>query len=123
MFRPLRNVLRLLGIARTLARYDALFPADWLPATGGLVFMARLLSGFRTAPDIRGLRDGERLARALQVVAVLQHQARTKQGEERRVLLARIAAIHEARGADGAAVASTLVRTAREEWSMSSREN
>ena len=68
MFRPLRNVLRLLGIARTLARYDALFPADWLPATGGLVFMARLLSGFRTAPDIRGLRDGERLARALQAL-------------------------------------------------------
>ncbi|MBT5569974.1 MAG: 2-polyprenylphenol 6-hydroxylase [Alphaproteobacteria bacterium] len=68
MFRPLRNVLRLLGIARTLARYDALFPAEWLPATGGLVFMARLLSGFRTAPDIRDLRDGERLARALQAL-------------------------------------------------------
>lgn len=68
MFRPLRNLFRLLGIARTLARYDALFPADWLPATGGLVFAARLLSGFRTARDIRGLRPGERLAKALEAL-------------------------------------------------------
>lgn len=68
MFRPLRNLFRLLGIARTLARYDALFPAEWMPATGGLVFTARLLSGFRTARDIRGLRPGQRLARALQAL-------------------------------------------------------
>jgi ubiquinone biosynthesis protein len=66
MLRALRNILRLIAIARTLARYDALFPADWLPATGGLVFAARVLSGFRTAPGIRDLRPGERLARALQ---------------------------------------------------------
>lgn len=46
MLRSLRNLFRLIGIARTLARYDALFPAEWLPATGGLVFAARLLSGF-----------------------------------------------------------------------------
>ena len=58
----------MIGIARTLARYDALFPAEWLPATGGLVFAARLLSGFRTARDVRGLRPGERLARALQAL-------------------------------------------------------
>ena len=32
MLRALRNLLRLIGIARTLARHDALFPADWLPA-------------------------------------------------------------------------------------------
>ena len=68
MLRPLRNFLRLLGIARTLARYDSLFPADWLPATGGLVFIARLLSGFRTAPKIRNLREGERLALAMQAL-------------------------------------------------------
>lgn len=68
MFRPLRNLFRLLGIARTLARYDALFPADWLPATGGLVFAARLLSGFRTARNIRDLRPGERLAKALEAL-------------------------------------------------------
>lgn len=66
MLRALRNIFRLIAIARTLARYDALFPADWLPATGGLVFAARVLSGFRTAPGIRDLRPGERLARALQ---------------------------------------------------------
>jgi ubiquinone biosynthesis protein len=68
LFRSLRNLFRLLGIAQTLARYDALFPADWLPATGGLVFMARLLSGFRTAPYILELRPGERLALALQAL-------------------------------------------------------
>ena len=68
MFRPLRNLFRLLGIARTLARYDALFPADWLPATGGLVFAARLLSGFRTARSVRGLRPGERLPKALEAL-------------------------------------------------------
>lgn len=66
MLRALRNIFRLIAIARTLARYDALFPADWLPATGGLVFAARTLSGFRTAPGIRDLRPGERLAGALQ---------------------------------------------------------
>ncbi|MDA0786890.1 MAG: AarF/UbiB family protein, partial [Proteobacteria bacterium] len=66
MLRALRNIFRLIAIARTLARYDALFPADWLPATGGLVFAARVLSGFRTAPGMRDLRPGERLARALQ---------------------------------------------------------
>lgn len=68
MLRSLRNLFRLIGITRTLARYDALFPAEWLPATGGLVFAARLLSGFRTARDVRGLRPGERLARALQAL-------------------------------------------------------
>ncbi|MBO22813.1 MAG: 2-polyprenylphenol 6-hydroxylase [Rhodospirillaceae bacterium] len=65
MLRAPRNLLRLIGIARTLARYNALFPAEWLPATGGLVFAARVLSGFRTAPEIRDLRPGERLAHAL----------------------------------------------------------
>lgn len=68
MFGPLRNLFRLLGIARTLARYDALFPAEWLPASGGLIFAARLLSGFRTKRDVRDLRQGERLARALQAL-------------------------------------------------------
>ena len=72
MLRALRNIFRLIAIARTLARYDALFPADWLPATGGLVFAARTLSGFRTAPGIRDLRPGERLAGALQDVERLE---------------------------------------------------
>ena len=68
MLGPVRNVLRLIGIARTLARYDALFPAQWLPATGGLIFAARLLSGFRTTPESRGRRPGERLAMALRAL-------------------------------------------------------
>lgn len=68
MIRATRNLVRLVGIARTLARYDALFPADWMPATGGLVFAAKVLSGFRTAPGMRQLRPGERLARALQAL-------------------------------------------------------
>ena len=68
MLRPVRNVFRLIGIARTLARYDALFPAQWFPATGWLIFAAKLLSGFRTAPEVRGLRPGERLANALRAL-------------------------------------------------------
>jgi len=68
MLRPIRNVFRLIGIARTLARYDALFPAQWFPATGWLIFAAKLLSGFRTAPEMRGLRPGERLANALRAL-------------------------------------------------------
>ncbi len=66
MLRALRNVLRLIGIARTLARHDALFPLDWLPATGGFILTARLLSGFQVKRSVRALRPGERLAIALQ---------------------------------------------------------
>ena len=49
MLRSVRNLLRLVAIARTLARYDALFPADWMPATGGLVFAARRIAGIAQA--------------------------------------------------------------------------
>lgn len=66
MLRAVRNVLRLLGIARTLALHDALFPLDWLPATGGFILTARLLSGFQVKRSVRSLRPGERLAIALQ---------------------------------------------------------
>ena len=66
MLRALRNILRLIGIARTLALHDALFPLDWLPATGGLIFTARLMSGFRVKRNVRALRPGERLMIALQ---------------------------------------------------------
>ncbi len=66
MLRALRNVLRLIGIARTLALHDALFPLDWLPATGGFILAARLLSGFRVKRSVRLLRPGKRLAIALQ---------------------------------------------------------
>ncbi|NKB49189.1 MAG: 2-polyprenylphenol 6-hydroxylase [Alphaproteobacteria bacterium] len=66
MFRAVRNLLRMIGIARTLARHDALFPLDWLPATGGLIVTARLLSGFQVKRSVRDLRPGVRLAIALQ---------------------------------------------------------
>ena len=66
MVRALRNLLRLIGIARTLALHDALFPFDWLPATGGFVLTARLLSGFQVKRSVRTLRPGQRLAIALQ---------------------------------------------------------
>jgi len=66
MIGALRNLLRLVGIARTLALHDALFPLDWLPATGGFVLAARLLSGFRVKRSVRKLRPGQRLAIALQ---------------------------------------------------------
>ena len=66
MFRAARNLLRLIGIARTLAHHDALFPLDWLPATGGLILTARILSGFSTKRSVRDLRPGVRLAIALQ---------------------------------------------------------
>ncbi len=66
MLRAVRNVLQLVGIARTLALHDALFPLNWLPATGGFIFSAKLLSGFQVKRSVRSLRPGERLAIALQ---------------------------------------------------------
>ena len=61
MLRSVRNVRRVFGIARALARHDALFPLELLglgPAAGAL---ARLVS----RNDVPG-RPGERLAAALQ---------------------------------------------------------
>ncbi len=66
MLRAVRNLLRLIGIARTLALHAALFPLDWLPATDGFILTARLLSGFRVKRSVRALRPGQRLAIALQ---------------------------------------------------------
>ena len=68
MLRTARNLLRLVVIARTLAHHDALFPLAWLPATGGLVLLARLLNLFRVDPRVRGRRPGERLALALEAL-------------------------------------------------------
>lgn len=60
MFRTLRNTVRLLTIARVLARHDALFLLDTLPFTRRVAVVAQRLSN-RNAPG----RPGERLARAL----------------------------------------------------------
>jgi ubiquinone biosynthesis protein len=68
MLRSTRNLLRLIVIARTLAHHDALFPLAWLPATGGLVVLARLLNLFRVDPGVRDRRAGERLALALEAL-------------------------------------------------------
>ncbi len=59
-----RNLLRLLAIATTLARHDALFVLDWLPAAGWIARPARLIWR-RKDPAVAGLRPGERLALAL----------------------------------------------------------
>ncbi len=64
MTRAIRNIFRLLRIARTLARYDALFPLELLGTPQWLLGWRRLLAP-RLADDVRGLAPGERLARAL----------------------------------------------------------
>lgn len=61
MLRSARNVVRLLRIAWTLARYDALFPLEQLRVAPGLVWVARRFASRR----VQG-RPGERLARACQ---------------------------------------------------------
>jgi ubiquinone biosynthesis protein len=61
MFRSARNIVRLLRIAWTLSRNDALFPLEQLGVAPGLVWLARRFASRRA----RG-RPGERLARACQ---------------------------------------------------------
>jgi len=60
MLRPIRTLFRLLSIARTLARHDALAALEVLKVAPGLVWLARLGSG----RDVAG-RPGQKLARAL----------------------------------------------------------
>lgn len=68
MFRALRNILRLLVIARTLARHGALAPLkDVMEGAGlapALLFLAELFSRTPTARDAAA-RPGQRLAAAL----------------------------------------------------------
>jgi len=61
MIRIVRNILRLLAIARTLARHDALFLLETLGVAPIVVLAARLISRRREAG-----RPGQRLARAFQ---------------------------------------------------------
>ena len=58
---PIRNITRLFTIARTLAKYDALWPLEEADVASGLVTAARILA-WRSAEG----RPGERIARALQ---------------------------------------------------------
>ncbi len=62
----LRHIFRLVAIARTLARHDALFPLDMLEAPPVVIALAKLLAGRPQAQP--GLRPGERLAAALQAL-------------------------------------------------------
>jgi ubiquinone biosynthesis protein len=61
MLRSARNLWRLLGIGRCLARRNALFPLELLPLPAGVLALSRRLSD-QQAPG----RPGERLAQALQ---------------------------------------------------------
>ena len=60
MFRSIRNIRRLWATARLLARYDALFPLEYLDVAPAVVSAARWIS----RRDAEG-RPGQRLARAL----------------------------------------------------------
>ena len=61
MLASVRNIYRLFGIARTLAKYDALFPLEFAEIAPGLVRGAKLLARKEPAGQ-----PGERLAAALQ---------------------------------------------------------
>ncbi|MCW9032968.1 MAG: 2-polyprenylphenol 6-hydroxylase [Rhodospirillales bacterium] len=67
MIRSLRNIRRLLKVARTLARYDALFLLERLDVAPGVVLAAKLLPAFRSR-SIAKLRPGQRLAKALETL-------------------------------------------------------
>ena len=83
MFRALRNSWRLLRLALSFARHDALFPLEILGIAPALIAWVRL---FRSRRDRR--RPGERLAAALQDTEV------------RHVLLANDVAISAWRGGE-----------------------
>jgi len=67
MVRTIRNILRLLSVARTLARYDALGLLDRLDVAPGIVILARMVTVIRSR-QVRGLRPGQRLAKALETL-------------------------------------------------------
>jgi ubiquinone biosynthesis protein len=64
MIRALRNVARLVSIAWTMARYDALSPLEGVGVAPGLLRAVRRLR--RGGPGADKLRPGQRLAKALQ---------------------------------------------------------
>ncbi|MDH3917390.1 MAG: hypothetical protein OEU25_04345, partial [Rhodospirillales bacterium] len=60
LLRPLRLAWRLLAIARSLARHDALAPLEEAGIAPGVVWLARLVSRSRAEG-----RPGQKVARAL----------------------------------------------------------
>ncbi|MDE0810741.1 MAG: 2-polyprenylphenol 6-hydroxylase, partial [Alphaproteobacteria bacterium] len=67
MWRSIRNLFRLVGVAWTLARFGALFPLERVPHAPMLELLARLSLVLRRGSHAR-LRPGERLASALTVL-------------------------------------------------------
>jgi ubiquinone biosynthesis protein len=65
MLSAARNITRLLHIARTLARHDALVPREYLDAMPFSLKVVRVVLGSGRAVD-RSLAPGQRLARALE---------------------------------------------------------
>jgi ubiquinone biosynthesis protein len=63
VLRAVRNLLRLVQIAATLARYDALFPLEHVVGAAAIVRLLRLFR--RRDGTLARLRPGERLAQAL----------------------------------------------------------
>jgi ubiquinone biosynthesis protein len=63
LFRFGRNLVRLVRIASTLAAHDALFPLDLVPAAAPALRLLRLR---KPRAGSRGLRPGQRLAKALE---------------------------------------------------------
>jgi ubiquinone biosynthesis protein len=63
LFRFGRNLVRLVRIASTLAAHDALFPLDLVPAAAPALRLLRLR---KPRTDSKGLRPGQRLAKALE---------------------------------------------------------
>jgi len=61
VIRSIKNILRLLKVARTLARHDAVFPLQELEVAPVVVTLSRLLAGRQE----KNGRPGQRLARAL----------------------------------------------------------
>lgn len=64
MIRAVRNLSRVIGVARTLARHDALFPLDALTLPRSGMRIIRLIAGRPNTSNDR--RPGQRLADALQ---------------------------------------------------------
>ncbi|MBX6367329.1 MAG: 2-polyprenylphenol 6-hydroxylase [Rhodospirillales bacterium] len=64
LLRAARNLVRLLRIAFTLAAHDALFPLDLVPAAAPALRLLRLVQ--KPRPASKGLRPGQRLAKALE---------------------------------------------------------
>ncbi len=67
MVRTIRNILRLLRVARTLARYDALAVLERLDVAQGIVWTARRMTLIRSR-QVKGLRPGQKLAKALETL-------------------------------------------------------